>query len=99
MKVKSLSRVRLFTTPWTTAYQAPPPMGFSRQEYMGRSVNAIRFVMQKNKPASIYSICVENLRQTEFLQRKSDFSSHPKVLVGRAQEKPLHEVETPLEGK
>ena len=64
-----------------------------------RSVNAIRFLMQKNKPASIYSICVENLRQTEFLQRKSDFSSHPKVLVGRAQEKPLHEAETPLEGK
>ena len=33
MKVKSLSRVRLFTTPWTAAYQVPPPMGFSRQEY------------------------------------------------------------------
>ena len=33
MKVKSLSRVRLFTTPWTVAYQAPPSMGFSRQEY------------------------------------------------------------------
>ena len=33
VKVKSLSRVRLFTTPWTTAYQAPPSMGFSRQEY------------------------------------------------------------------
>ena len=33
MKVKSLSRVRLFTTPWTAAYQAPPSMGFSRQEY------------------------------------------------------------------
>ena len=33
MKVKSLSRVRLFTTPWSTAYQAPPSMGFSRQEY------------------------------------------------------------------
>ena len=32
MKVKSLSRVRLFATPWTAAYQAPPPMGFSRQE-------------------------------------------------------------------
>ena len=27
------SRVRLFTTPWTAAYQAPPHMGFSRQEY------------------------------------------------------------------
>ena len=33
MKVKSLSRVRLFETPWTVAYQAPLSMGFSRQEY------------------------------------------------------------------
>ena len=32
MKVKSLSRVRLFATPWTVAYQAPLSMGFSRQE-------------------------------------------------------------------
>ena len=32
-KVKSLSRVRLFATPWTVAYQASPSMGFSRQEY------------------------------------------------------------------
>ena len=31
--MKSLSRVRLFATPWTVAYQAPPSMGFSRQEY------------------------------------------------------------------
>ena len=33
VKVKSLSRVRLLATPWTAAYQAPPPMGFSRREY------------------------------------------------------------------
>ena len=33
VKVKSLSRVQLFTTPWTAAHQAPPSMGFSRQEY------------------------------------------------------------------
>ena len=33
MKVKSLSHVQLFATPWTAAYQAPPSMGFSRQEY------------------------------------------------------------------
>ena len=33
MKVKSLSRVWLFATTWTAAYKAPPPMGFSRQEY------------------------------------------------------------------
>ena len=32
-EVKSLSRVRLFVTPWTVAYQAPPSMEFSRQEY------------------------------------------------------------------
>jgi len=33
VKVKSLSRIRLLVTPWTAAYQAPPSMGFSRQEY------------------------------------------------------------------
>ena len=33
MKVKSLSRVQLLATPWAAAYQAPPFMGFSRQEY------------------------------------------------------------------
>ena len=33
MKVKSLSRVPLFSTPGIAAYRAPPSMGFSRQEY------------------------------------------------------------------
>ena len=33
VKVKSLSRVRLFATPWTVAYQAPWSVEFSRQEY------------------------------------------------------------------
>ena len=33
VKVKSLSRVRLFATPWTVAHQVPPSIGFSRQEY------------------------------------------------------------------
>ena len=32
-EVKSFNHVRLFVTPWTIAYQAPPSMGFSRQEY------------------------------------------------------------------
>ena len=36
MKVKSLSCVRLFVTPWTVAHQAPLSMGFSRQEYWSR---------------------------------------------------------------
>ena len=33
VKVKSFSRVQILVTPWTAAYQAPPSMGFSRQEY------------------------------------------------------------------
>ena len=33
VKVKSFSRVRLLATPWTAAHQAPPSMGFFRQEY------------------------------------------------------------------
>ena len=33
MKVKSLSHVRILATSWTAAYQAPPSMEFSRQEY------------------------------------------------------------------
>ena len=33
VKVKMLGHVRLFATPWTAAYQAPPSMGFLRQEY------------------------------------------------------------------
>ena len=33
VKVKSLSRIRLFATPWTIAYQAPLSMEFSREEY------------------------------------------------------------------
>ena len=33
VKVKSLSHVRLFVTPWTVVYQAPPSMEFSRQLY------------------------------------------------------------------
>ena len=36
VKVKSLSHVRLLATPWTTGYQAPPSMGFSRQKYWSR---------------------------------------------------------------
>ena len=44
-EVKLLSRVRLFATPWTVAYQAPPSMGFSRQEYWV----GCRFLLQLGK--------------------------------------------------
>ena len=47
VKVNSLSRFRFLVTPWTAAYQAPPSMGFSRQEYwsglpLPSLINAIR---------------------------------------------------------
>ena len=42
-KVKLLSRVRLFTTPWTAAYQAPPSMGFSRQEHWSGCLQLLRW--------------------------------------------------------
>ena len=48
VKVKSLSRVWLFATPWTAAHQAPPSMGFSRQEYWS-GVPEYDLVIKKNK--------------------------------------------------
>ena len=48
MKVKSLSRVRLLATPWIAAYQAPPSMGFSKQEYWSG--------VPLPSPSSVYSL-------------------------------------------
>ena len=46
VKVKSLSHVRLFVTPWTAAHQAPLSMGFSRQEYWsGLSLPSLKCVI------------------------------------------------------
>ena len=48
------SRVRLCATPWTAAYQAPPSMGFSRQEYWSGVVfSYIRILRSSNNPVSI----------------------------------------------
>ena len=49
VKGKSLSRVWLLATPWTTAYQAPPSLGFSRQEYWSRVPLATRWTQMKTK--------------------------------------------------
>ena len=45
-KVKLLSRIRLFETPWTVAHQAPPSTEFSRQEYW----NGLPFPFPRNLP-------------------------------------------------
>ena len=75
VKVKSLSHVRLLATPWTAAYQAPPSMGFSRQEYwsgvplpslMSHSYQSIKC---KHYPLVLTMSCslVRNLSQTSKL--------------------------------
>ena len=46
VKVRSLSRVRLFETPWVVVYQAPLFMGFSRQGYW----NALPFLSPRDLP-------------------------------------------------
>ena len=56
VKVKSLSRVQLFTTPWTAAYQGPLSMGFSRQEHWSRVPSpsprtSLGGLMVRNPPA------------------------------------------------
>ena len=50
LKVKTLSRVRLLATPWTAAYQAPPSMGFSRQEYWsGLPLPSLKWTASRDK--------------------------------------------------
>ena len=55
VKVKSLSRVRLLATPWTAAHQAPPSMGFSRQEYWsGVPLPSQHWLKQPYEPTMIH---------------------------------------------
>ena len=48
LKEKLLSHVRLFSTPWTAAFQAPPSVGFSRQEYWSRVPSPSPQKVQRN---------------------------------------------------
>jgi len=79
VKVKSLSRVWLFAIPWPAAYQAPPSMGFSRQEYWsgvplpspkwgGRSYKSICFLKMFFKSFH----CTARLKTTRL--RRAPFS-------------------------
>ena len=63
VKVKSLSHVLLFATPWTAAYQAPPSMGFSRQEYWSGvpspspEITLLSEISQKDKHHVMSLVC------------------------------------------
>ena len=65
--MKSLSRVRLFSTPWTAAYQAPPSMGFSRQEYWsGVPLPSPVIWLAGNNYRSIFGWISEYMKQSWF---------------------------------
>ena len=48
LTLKSLSRVRLFATPWTVIHQAPPSMEFSRQEHWSGVPLAMTRILLRN---------------------------------------------------
>ena len=67
VKMKSLSHVRLLATPWTAAYQAPPSMGFSRQEYW----SGVPFPTNLEWSVKIKVICIFYLsKELHLLQQK-----------------------------
>ena len=84
MKVKSLSRVRLLATAWTAAHQAPPSIGFSRQDYCSgvplpspRSITNINQKAQTTQMSMDESVDKQNVLHTlleyySTLKRNSD---------------------------
>ena len=67
MKVKSLSCVQIFATPWTAAYQAPPSMGFSRQEYWsGVPLPSLKLWLEAVKLLILYYYSVRLLQQIAY---------------------------------
>ena len=69
VKVKSLSCVRLFATPWTVAYQAPPSMGYSRNTGVGGhfKLSAKELVVLKEK-----TVLLERLLRVPWTARRSN---------------------------
>ena len=67
VKVKSFSRFWLFMTPWTEAYQAPPSMGFARQEYWSGNAHQ----MMKLSRCSFLQLILEDHQNSFFSQNIS----------------------------
>ena len=71
VKVKSFSRVQLLVTPWTAAHQAPPSMGFSRQEYWsGVPLPSPRGTLREGLSDS----CKYSSNYITYTEAKSDYS-------------------------
>ena len=70
VKVKLFSRALLFATPWTAAHQAPPSMGFSRQEYWSRvPLPSPNYVFISSVQFSL-SVVSDSLRSHELQQAR-----------------------------
>ena len=79
--MKSLSRARLLATPWTAAYQAPPSMGFSRQEYWsGVPLPSPVATAKFPKFAGILSAALSQHHLLEFEIAQLEFPSPPLAL-------------------
>ena len=77
MKVKSLSRAQLLATPWTAAYQAPPSVGFSRQEYWSGVPSPSPLI-----PLSIDISCVDlKAKEAAVLSRMMQVSARGALLA------------------
>ena len=71
MKVKSLSRVWLLATPWASAHQAPPSMGFSRQEYWSGVPLPSPYCLFRESQILLLAYPLILLSSDIFLKRKS----------------------------
>ena len=80
VKVKSLSRVRLFATAWTAAHQAPPSMGFSRQEYWsGVPSPSLNWSSRALKRINLLVEWVESKHQERSYTKSSFMTVHVKM--------------------
>ena len=80
VNVKSLSHIRLLANPWTSAYQAPPSMGFSRQEYWsGLPLPSPKLSVKSSCQRELHEQCVSRERpspnQSVFTLMSTNISS------------------------
>ena len=60
LKGKSLSRVQLLAIPWTAAHQAPPSMGFSRQEYWSGVLLSLSYSSSNKSTQKFYIVLISD---------------------------------------
>ena len=82
-KGKSLSHVQLFATPWTVAHQAPPSMGFSRQEYWSGlpfpslQCDIPHYQMEEYKSYDHLNRCIKSIWKQSNIYHKNSQQSGP----------------------